>query len=337
MAKKTRVTLAEIAHAAGVSVPTVARILAGGNKETWPSAAKRAEKVRTIARELGYRPDHSARSLASRRSDCVALAFGAEEPLVAGLYAPVFQHAIAELAQRGYDLLPVRIIGSEDQWSRKLIDNRVAGILVMQPVPEALADLVEHYDIPSVLINIHHERLSAPQLLFDDAAGMDQAVGHLHEFGHRHLVYLNSVSDDPDQGHYHLAARRDAFMASCQRFGITGVVDSGTVGDLLERLDPQVKGVICRTDDQAVNLIHSCHQRGIGVGTDLSIIGFNDEAMAQQVYPRLTSVRVPIRQMAHRAIDLLLTAVESDTLPKAGVEYLPETLQARASTGPVPS
>ena len=331
MARK-RVTLAVIAETAGVSVPTVARILAGGNKETWPSAAERAERVRRIAHELGYRPDHSARSLASRRADCIALAFGADQPLYGGVYAPVLAHLIRELGAHGYDLLPVAVTGPESRWSSKLIDSRVDGMLVMQPLTPSMPELIGHYAIPSVLLNLRHPELAVPQVLFDDAGGMAQALAHLAELGHRRVAYHPGTA--PEDGHYHVAERQAGFLAACTVHGIAGrVLTAGNAAAVLAQRG-DATAVVCRTDHQAVELLRACHHAGIAVPGALGVVGCNDEAQADSAIPRLTSIHVPVRAMVEEGLRLLLEAIDTGAPQRHHELRLAERLVVRESTGP---
>jgi DNA-binding LacI/PurR family transcriptional regulator len=327
-----RVTLADIAERAGVSVPTVARILAGGNKERWASAAARAERIRAIAHELGYRPDQSARRLAGSGRPCIVLAFGSEAPFMGGLYTPVMPLAIRWLEARGFDLLPVPLIGPAAEWTRRLVDQRVDGILVMQPAPRDLGELVTHYKIPAVLLNLASD-LPLPQVLADDAAGMRRAVDHLAGLEHRRIAYVEG-SIPQSEDHYHIELRRRSVLRRARHHELTcSVIAEAGGADLLHALDAgAISGVICRTDPIAVDLLHTLWHAGRRVPESLSVIGINDEFCARHVLPPLTSVKVPVEAMVEQGLQALLDLLAGRKVPPR--IRLDEPLVLRGSTAP---
>jgi DNA-binding LacI/PurR family transcriptional regulator len=299
-----RVGLEDIAKRAGVSVPTAARILAGGNKEVWPAAAARAAAVRKAAAELGYRPNHAARTLAAGKAATIALAVADQGFFDSGIYPQLLNFALQAAARSDFDLLPV-LVGADGRWRRQLTDHRVAGVLVTQPAPDDLPTTLQHFNVPAVLLNLASD-LAVPQVRFDDASGMRAAVDHLVSLGHRQIAYWNYVAGD-HAVHYSHAERSAGFAAALAAHQLTGRVLSLASREIATI--PET-AVICHNDRLAHLALMECQRAGRAVPGGLSIIGFDNEPGCEWTTPQLTSVRVAVDELVTRGFALLLTAIE---------------------------
>lgn len=320
-----KVSLADIAARAGVSVPTVARILAGGNKEVWVGASARADRVRQAAEELGYRPNHAASSLAAGTSSTIALAVSEQGFFDTGIYLPLLHMALRAATAAGFHLLPVMMGGGSDAWRKRLIDDHVAGVLVTQPAPDDLPETLLRFKVPTVLLNLESD-LPLPQVRFADGQGIRLALEHLAGLGHRRIVHWDELPGLID-GHFSATLRRRMVDAEAARLKLVvrrPVAFAETIAQCPET------AVLC-SDRSARDLLLACHRSGRRVPDQLSVIGINDEYAAEWTIPPLTTVHVPVEDLVLRGLALLQSAIAGDAVPLVA-ELLPERLVVRGTT-----
>ena len=183
--------------------------------------------------------------------------------------------------------------------------KQVDGLLLLSPTTpdddlRALAATV-----PLVVIN--RELPEVPAVLMPSADGAASAVEHLHALGHRRLAYLAG----PDN--YSNRIRTAAFTRTCGRLGVDGIV-MGPFGptfgagvraaDLV--LADGATGVLAYNDDVAAGVVSRLTDRGVPVPARLSIVGFDDTALASMITPRLTTVSLPMADAGEVAVGLLV-------------------------------
>jgi DNA-binding LacI/PurR family transcriptional regulator len=326
--------LAEVAKKVGVSEATVSRVLNGkpGVSQTTRDAVLTALDV------LGYeRPTQ----LRGERARLVGL-------VLPELQNPIFP-ALAEvvgggLAQQGFTpVLCVRGAGgglSEASYVRMLLDQHVSG-MVFAGGNFAEADSPhDHYDlllergVPAVLVNAAAEHLRYPRVCVDDAAAVEQALGHLLSLGHRRVGLIIGPDD-------HMPSRRKlaAFTALAARAGIdtAGAVEHtmfsveaghASAGRLVRA---GITGIVCGNDPLALGAIRAVRRLGMSVPGDVSVVGYDDSALMTCTDPPLTTVRQPIDAMGRAAVSTLVQQVEGGTVASAELLFEPE-LVVRGST-----
>jgi DNA-binding LacI/PurR family transcriptional regulator len=326
--------LAEVAKKVGVSEATVSRVLNGkpGVSQTTRDAVLTALDV------LGYeRPTQ----LRGERARLVGL-------VLPELQNPIFP-ALAEvvgggLAQQGFTpVLCVRGAGgglSEASYVRMLLDQHVSG-MVFAGGNFAEADSPhDHYDlllergVPAVLVNAAAEHLRYPRVCVDDAAAVEQALGHLLSLGHRRVGLIIGPDD-------HMPSRRKlaAFTALAARAGIdtAGAVEHtmfsveaghASAGRLVRA---GITGIVCGNDPLALGAIRAVRRLGMSVPGDVSVVGYDDSALMTCTDPPLTTVRQPIDAMGRAVVSTLVQQVEGGTVASAELLFEPE-LVVRGST-----
>jgi LacI family transcriptional regulator len=308
-----RVTMADVAREAGVSLMTVSRVI---NDKDGVSAATR-RRVWAIVERLDYRPSGIARGLATQRTGTLGLVVpDVANPFFADVARGVEHVAHAE----GYNVF---LCNTEEDPRRELAvlqsleEKRVDGVVLCSSrlgEEELRASLARHP--ATVLVNrrLEGERVVGAVLL-DDAAGGRLVVGHLLEGGHRAVGLLagppaSHSGRQRAQGYRAALAAagllpRPAWQVSCG-----ANVDAGqrAARDLLAG-HPELTALFCYNDLVAVGALQACTDLGLRVPDDVAVTGFDDIRLAALVTPPLTTCRVPRYDLGARATRLLLDRV----------------------------
>lgn len=328
-------SIKDIARAASVSHPTVSRALCNSplvNKQT-------AEKIRRIARDLGYRPSAAARSLVTRRSHTIGVVVtNIADPFVAGVVSGIEETA----DEHGFSVFlansnaePAR----EVRVVRSFEERRVDGIIVTASrVGAQYVPLLSHMHVPIVLLNNQHpSRFAHSVMIANTKAGLE-ATRHLITLGHRRIAYIG------DRGGYQseaerLSGYRQALKAAGLRFDRKLVTQGDgkpeaaklAMAQLLDLSDPPT-AVFCYNDLTALGAIRKIRDRGLHVPADISVVGFDDLYISQYMDPPLTTIHQPMRQMGCMAMRTLLRIIAG---PESGRDCkVPGELIVRASTAP---
>jgi DNA-binding LacI/PurR family transcriptional regulator len=324
-----RVTLADVADRAGVSralVSIVMREVPGASSET------RARVLR-IAEDLGYRPDARARMLAQQRSKLIGVVFG-----VTGTFHFHMLDALYLAAEeQGYELILSALTPGRGE--KRAIDNLLGfklGALIMLG-PHTSKPLMAG-KLPVVTVGWQVAAASVDVVRTSDENGMDRAVGHLVEMGHRNIWHL-------DGGETLVSRARSASYAKAMTShglgGLTRVVSGGedqldgskAARDLLAE-DILPTAVIAFNDEEAVAFLEVMRQAGIGVPEQISIVGWDDSPAAQLPHIRLTSIRQDPGKMGRAAIGRAIERIEGHVPEQREIVFDP-IIVVRDTTGPI--
>jgi LacI family transcriptional regulator len=333
-----RPTLGDVALRAGVNPATASRAL----NPALPGriSAPTQRRVREAAQALGYRPDPVARSLRTRRSGFVGvvvpdLTNPVIPPIVRGIEGVLWSAGIAcLLADTDNDIEREAVLVDE------LLARRCEGLIVSTATrtSKTVNDLAGA-DVPAILVTRNIDAGSLPLVAGDDAAGVDAAVAHLAELGHRRIAH---VTGPPSLST--TTTRCSAFEAAIDRLGLgapapvvhgeafataAGKAAASQLLDLGERFSAIVAG----NDLIALGCLQALAGAGLRCPEDVSLIGHNDTPMVASLQPPLTTVAIPQQQIGARAARLLLEGLgggEVDTEPV----LLPTELIVRGSTAP---
>lgn len=235
-------------------------------------------------------------------------------------------------------------IGREDTYERLILERRVDGLLMgtFMPTTAAIAAIARQR-LPLVLVNRRIPWL-APGVAADDEAGMRVAVDHLVRLGHRRIAYVTGPGE-ADTVHRRLEGFRHAIGRSGLRLRTDYVVSSSADPDEgparamahLLGLDQRPTAVVLWTIGDAANALHAVRCHGLTVPGDLSLVAFNDAPPAVYLAPPLTVVRMPLAELADRAVGKLFDALSGRGVPGDVFVATPPILVERDSTGPPPS
>jgi len=338
---KRTATIYEIAERAGVSSSTVARALNGENKEKHRGSANRAERIRQIAEQLGYRPNWRARAFAEGKTRSIGLLQSKWWALLDGVNTGIFEGFVSELYKKQYHVVLVPV-GEDEDWQRALSEQRLDGCAMFQQLSNAkqVIDAITRYEIPSVMINNAEAVDSQPSVIIDDFNGAILAIKHLTLLGHKKIgFYISDKAGD----HYSIHDRVRGFKYALE---IDPSDDSMVWREdqqsLLSRLADGGKGqptaVVCYSHREAIPLLHGLSQFGIQVPRDISVVCFNDIYPAEYLNPPLTTVTFDTQKLGRISAQMLLRQIESgrEVIDHETIT-MKQHLVVRGSTGPVPT
>ena len=329
-----RPTIIDVASLSGVSKATVSNVVRGQGSV---SAATRARVLMAIE-TLGYRPNASARSLVRQRTDVLGL--------VAGNLGNAFEAELLErieqfASERKFTTLVCTTSRNPEEEATKveaLLEQRVAGIAILQFSGDRrlMAQLVTER-VPVVMVSCWDDY--ADCVAVDDADGLELAVGHLAELGHRRIAYVTDERVDSTT----LRIRLDAFQRALLRHGAEFHRDWVIHGDRLdsfaeifERGDLP-EAIVATNDNIAITLIEQLESTGRRVPDDVSVVGFDGSRVAALHRIGLTTVAQPVEQLAQISVDLLLDRVRSESpAERRHIRLEPKLIVRTSTSAPAP-
>jgi LacI family transcriptional regulator len=337
-----RTTLAIVARAAGVSLPTVSKVL-NGHPDV---AADTRAHVERILREHAYAPTAKRRRPPGRT---VALVF---HNLVSPYAAELIRGVTDGGSESGVDVVVSRVPDSEgqhgaaagDSWARQLVKAGREGIIVVTPrLTSQHIAAFERARIPLVVIDpVNLPREDVTSVGATNWAGGVSATKHLIDLGHRRIAFVGGpqrASSSQARLHGYRAALENAALtvdANLVTHGTFHYDEAYNLGlQLLERPRPPT-AIFAASDVTAFGVMEAARAAGLRVPDELSIVGFDDTFIAAWSTPPLTTVHAPLRDMGRVAIRTLMRLVAGETLDSYHVE-LATHLVVRGSTGPPPT
>lgn len=341
-----RVTLADVARAAGVSSSTASLVLSGRGPELRISPGVQ-ERVRDAAKDLGYRPN--AVSVGLRKGTTRTLGLVSDTIATGQMAGDMIKGAIEAARDHGYMLFIGETEGDpgiESDLIDAMTDRRVDGIMLTsmftrtRPVPAALERL------PTVLLNtLPDGPTRAPAVVPDEAAAGRAAARLLLDAGHRdiHLVGAGPGPDDvpPDTvaGLERLAGIRE-LLAEAGLEPASGHLCTDWVPpqgwsathDLLAA-HPQPRAIVCFNDRLAFGTYQALQEAGLRIPADVSVVSFDNYPMADWLRPGVSSYAIPHEALGRRAVELLLAEIAGGPGGHA-VHRLPLPLRVRGSVAP---
>ena len=342
-----RATIDDVAELAGVSIKTVSRVV---NREPNVRQSTR-DKVDEAIAELNYRPNMSARSLASHRSRLIVLVYddpSAYEVPSAGYVIRMQQGTLRACRTANYELLihPCNYRNKEVKKElQQLIEQaRPDGIVVAAPLSNMpkIVNAIATSGTPFVRLSPGRKSRKEFTIATDDREISAEMTRHLASLGHERIAF---IAGNPK--HKAVTNRYSGYRDGLEDSGITFAEELVAAGDnsigsgeaaaeQLLSLDDPPTAIFAANDDMAAGVVRVANRLGLDVPGQLSVAGFDDSALARQIYPALTTVRQPLSTMAERAA-LALIGKCGKPGPAAGTEIIPSQLKIRESTGPAPS
>lgn len=333
------VTIADVAKHAGVATSTVSYVLSG-KRSISPETRQR---VNASVDALGYRPNASARALASSRSNVLALVI----PLRAGMHVPVmmqFATAVVTTARR-YDHDVLLLTADEGATGLERVQQSalVDAVVVMDiELYDERVPLLRALDLPSILIGfpLDAEGLTCIDLDFVRAAEL--CVDHLADLGHQRIALLGTPSAVYERQTGFAQRTREGFRAGVDRRHVHGVETPcestheavlATVEQLL-RDEPELTGMVVQNEPIIGPLLDVLRSLGRRVPEDMSVLAICADDVAEGQRPRLSSVAIPADEIGQQAVELLIGKLDG-LAPPAGT-LVPAVLTPRGSSGPAP-
>ena len=345
-----RVTLADVARAAGVSPTTASLVLSGRGAELRISPAVQ-EKVRAAAADLAYRPDIV--SIGLRKGSTRTLGLVSDTVATGQMAGDMIKGAIEAARDAGFMLFIGETEGDpgiERALLDAMADRRVDGIVLtsMFTRERVVPDRLER--VPTVLLNtLPLGPTRAPAVVPDEMAAGREAARLLLDAGHRdiHLVGagpdLDDVPPDTVAGAERLAGIREV-LAEAGVEAASGHVCADwsppygwDATHALLAAHPEPGAIICFNDRLAFGTYQALQEAGRRIPDDVSVVSFDNYPMADWLRPGVSSFAIPHEDLGRRAVELLLAEVAGTATPAGEVHRLPLPLRSRGSVAQVSS
>jgi LacI family transcriptional regulator len=341
-----RSNIFDVAKLAGVSIKTVSRVV---NHEPNVRASTK-ERVDKAISELKYRPDQSARNLASHRSHLIGLVYDdpAAYELPSSGYIIKMQHGALKACRSVLSELLIhpcdyrrKNVGAE---LRSLIeDARPAGIILAAPLSNMpkIVRAIEATGTPCVRLSPGKTSGKKLSVATNDREVSAEMTRYLAGLGHTRIAF---ITGDPE--HKAVANRYLGYQDGLSESGIefsTQLVAAGdnsfgsgeACAEELLRRKSRPTAIFAANDDMAAGVIRAAHRMGIDMPGQLSVAGFDDITLSSQLDPTLTTIRQPLVRMTERAA-LMLAKGNGRDKDAGSHEIVPAEIQIRESTGPAP-
>jgi DNA-binding LacI/PurR family transcriptional regulator len=344
MDMRRTVTIKDVADKVGVSKMTVSAVLNGKSNHVRVSEATRV-RVLEAARELGYRPNAVARSLRRRYTNIIGLYSGYGFLNARGLFLAEIIGGLQEGCDcHRKDLLLHGVFRghSVDDIYAELVDGRIDGLVLQSSPDDPLVEQLAASSLPVVAIADPLPTL--PSVGVDNDTGSRLLVAYLVEEGHRHILYRSyrhprdrefagpaplprpvSAGADVPRQMTSVVRRKAVFFEAAAEQGLQvtdwSVPSATRAEEFAAALGcgaPHAErptAVVCWNDIAAYELLAHCAQLGLRVPEDVAVLGFDGLPAPPNIAIRLTTIRAPWIDVAHRAIDLLVARMDGETIP----------------------
>lgn len=305
-------TMLEVAKRAGVSKATVSRVLSGNGYVSQETK----DRVFQAIDESGYRPNLLARNLATKRTQTLGLVV--TNTLYHGVYfSELLFHAARMTEERGRQLILAdgkHSAEEEREAIQYLLDMRCDAIIIYPRFlsVDEMDAIIQDHSQPVMVLNRRLRKNSSHCVCSDHIASSEAAVTQLIKLGHRDIAFITGSLDSPT-GIERLSGYKAALAQHQIPLRESLIVEgkwnpaSGAAGvsTLLARGET-FSALVASNDDMAIGAIKQLHESGIATPAAVSVIGFDDVAIAPYIVPSLSSVRVPVTEMIKETISRLI-------------------------------
>lgn len=320
-----KATINDIARLSGVSKKTVSRVI---NRSPLVHEETR-EKVEALMREHGYVPDPMARGLAFRKSFLIGMVY--DNPN-AQYIVHMLDGALDGLRGSGYELVVHPCDSKNPDYIEGVrqfaVQQRLHGVILPSRVSEdqALIDMLREIDCRYVRLAAIKLDDAQSMITTNDREGAVEVAKYLESLGHRHIGLITGPNRylsarERGGGFLETLAKRGVKVAG--KYVVEGgyTFESGvSCAEQLLALKPRPTAIFALNDEMATGVYKAAYRLGLRIPDDLSVVGFDDSPLASRVWPSLSTVRLPIRDMGLRAAAMLLQA---PAVPATAVAFTP--------------
>jgi LacI family transcriptional regulator len=332
---RRRPTINDIARLAGVSKKTVSRVI---NASPFVRDDTR-ERIEAVIAELGYAPDPQARGLAYGRAFLIGLVYDNPNPQ----YVVNMQLGLLDgMRGSGFEL----VVHPCDRASPTFLEDlrsfverqRLFGVVLTPSVSEDERAAQLMADIGCGYVRVASVSLDKPEHMIEtrDRLGGREAAAHLAELGHKRIAFVSGPptfrsSHERRSGFEEALNERGLSLAKAYVFEGAYTYESGIeAGRALLSMAERPTAIFAGNDEMAAGVLQAARQLGVRVPEDVSVVGFDDFQIASRLWPTLTTVRTPTREIGRLAVERLMGREDDTRDPKS---RLP-SLVVRESTAP---
>ena len=322
-------SIKEIAAQAGVSVPTVSKVL---NNYSDVSENTKA-KVREVAERLGYSPNMAARNLAMGRSNIIALVLSdiRETDSNGNIIFRILIGAKNLCTEKDYELLII-ITDVKKQHTKKLTqlckERQISGVIVygLKPGDPYFQEITES-ELPCIAIDIKMKGNNLSTVTTDNIAAVKEVIALLHSKGHRNIGFINGLKEVAVSVY-----REDGYRTAMEELGLE--IKEGYIkyADYYEdkayektleliRENHEITAVFCASDLMALGALRAIRALKRKVPEDIAVVGFDGIQLSEYSNPRLTTVVQDFKGMGKAAADTLIKMLKGETVDETS--YVP--------------
>lgn len=320
------ITVKEIAQMCNVSASTVSNILNG--KTNVGEETKR--RVLEVVAQTGYQPNYFAQSMRKRSNRMISIIV---EDLDEFSTAPIVEAAMAHLDDMGYRtiLMNMRLY---DKWKATWYDDDEKVKEVLKPAIQELQSIrvdgliyiaghcrymdyfPENFKIPTVLAYGLSREARFPAVVIDDEKGGYDIGKYLLSMGHRKIGVIAGADDN-----LHTKARLAGFKRALTEANIDYDEDLVRYGEWNREagyrevpylFEKEITAIFCMNDSMAGGVYDFVYERGMEVGKDISIVGYDNKDLSDYLRPRLTTNELPLKRIGQKASEILVNILESE-------------------------
>lgn len=307
-------TIADVARHAGVSPMTVSRVINGAENVR----AETRDKVNAAIAALSYKPNQAAQRLAGSEQLRIGVLYS--NPSAA--YLSEFLVGLLEQASLSHAQLVVEkceVGASEEEHARELLDNGIDGIILPPPLCDSkkLLQLVTAQGTPAVLVASGRPSEKVATVSIDDERAAYEMTRHVLALGHQRVGFIGGHPNQTASGKRlkgYRAAMSEAGLPPADELIAPGLFSyrSGLdAAEMLLALAERPSAIFAANDDMAAAAVAVAHRQGLDVPGDLTVVGFDDTAIATTIWPELTTIRQPIAEMSRTAVELLVRQIRT--------------------------
>lgn len=334
---QSKSTLSDIAKLAKVSIKTASRVVRKEPKVSPKTRAAVEEAIKT----LNYRPSVAPRAAVGSRSYVLGLIF--DNPN-ASYIVELLQGAMEQSRQDGYHLIvePVSLSSATitEDINNLLVQSNLDGMILPPPLcdePSILKALMSAGK-PFARISPSISEELGLRVEINDHQAAKEMTTKLIELGHTSIGFITGrkgTATTRRRLEGFLSAMKDANLSVPDSFIQEGNFEYRSAliaGEKLLKQPQRPTAIFASNDEMAAGLIAAAHKSGLSVPDDLSIAGFDDSLVATVVWPQLTTVRQPIKEMAATAVKILIEKCRAKSDENPNMELLPTEIIMREST-----
>jgi len=338
------ITIKELARLAGVSIATVSNVL---NGKPGAAGAAKTREIIELAQNLHYMPNTLARNLQQQKTNTIGII---TEDLTVFNTPEIVDGIDAFCEENGYGI----ILGNmrlykrysndftdtpehhelSDSMIRSMIAKQVEGIVYIGYHCREITYLPSQIQVPFVYAYCYPKKNIFPSVIFDDEKAAKDVTKLLIAKGHRKI----GVICGPESS-YHTKARLKGFETAMAEHGISIKKNLVVYGDwdrisgyrmAAQLLDKKVSAIFSFNDMMACGVYERAAERGLQIGKDISLFGFDNRSISQGYVPALSTVQPPLNEIGRRCADIILTQINNSKKSSDKV-FLPCTILERKS------
>lgn len=332
-----RTTIRDVAKKLNLSITTVSRALDGYDDV---AEATREQVIKT-AREMGYSPNRAARQLRRQKAETIGFILPAAAERFAEAFFTEFIAGLGhESALHDYDLLVSAADNEKSErelYARWANGGKVDGLILNRlRMRDWRLKFLTDQNLPFASLS-HTGKVKYPCVRIDGADGYIELIDHIYNNGFRRFAFVGgpaSLVNHVERLDWFRQAMQHHKLVLDEKMIVTGDLSSSggyqAAVELLSLPDPP-DAVLCVNDETAFGVLHAAHNRGLEIGQQIAVAGFEGVQDAKHSEPPLTTLDIPVFDIARQLVDMLLKTINGEVV-ETPVFIRPKLLR-RPSTG----